>query len=166
MDRHATVLRTAFFGRIVGQLLRLAVAHEPKADRWNGFYKMDGDSPRKDWTESAAGYTGVWATSDTRGALWDAMKRRGTYASSSPRITVRFFAGYDFTAADAVAARLVQAGYQRGVPMDGDLKAAPAGKVPKFLIAGHTGPSRCEPRPRPGDQGRGGRGRQAARSDL
>jgi len=114
---------------------------EPKADRWNGFYKKEGDYIRKDWTESAAGYTGVWATANTREALWDAMKRRETYASSGPRITVRFFGGYDFTAADADAAKLVQAGYERGVPMGGDLKAAPAGKAPTFLIAAMKDPA-------------------------
>jgi hypothetical protein len=114
---------------------------EPGPERWNGFYKKEGDYVRKDWTQSAAGYTGVWATANTREALWDAMKRRETYASSGPRITVRFFGGYDFTAADADAAKLVQAGYERGVPMGGDLLAAPAGKAPTFLIAAMKDPS-------------------------
>ena len=114
---------------------------EPKADRWDGFYKKEGDYVRKDWTESAAGYTGVWATANTREALWDAMKRRETYASSGPRITVRFFGGYDLTPADADPSTLVQSGYGRGVPMGGDLKSTPDGKVPTFLLAALKDPS-------------------------
>ena len=72
----------------------------------------------------AAGYAAVWATGNTREALWDAMKRRETYASSGPRISVRFFGGFDFTAADTEPARLVQAGYERGVPMAAVVAAA------------------------------------------
>ena len=56
---------------------------------------------RKDWTLAAAGNMGVWATANTREALWDAMKRRETYATSGPRMTVRFFGGYGFSDADA-----------------------------------------------------------------
>ena len=60
------------------------------------------------------------------------MKRRETYATSGPHMTVRFFGGYDFTPADATRTPAV-AGYAKGVPMGGDLTAAPAGKAPTFL---------------------------------
>ena len=76
----------------------------------------------------------MWATGNTRAELWDAMKRRETYATSGPHMTVRFFGGYDFTAADVSRTPAV-AGYEKGVPMGGDLKAAPAGKAPTFLVA-------------------------------
>ena len=108
---------------------------EPHAGRWNQVFQKEPTYLRKDWTLSAAGYTGVWATANTREAIWDAMKRRETYASSGPRITVRFFGGYDFTDADAKGASLVATGYAKGVPMGGDLKAAKAGQVPTFLFA-------------------------------
>jgi Protein of unknown function (DUF3604) len=75
----------------------------------------------------------VWATANTREALWDAMKRRETYATTGPRMKVRFFGGFDL--ADSDIADLVKAGYTRGVPMGGDLSGAPAGKAPVFLIA-------------------------------
>jgi hypothetical protein len=96
---------------------------------------------RRDWTLSAAGYTGVWATTNTREAIWDAMKRKETYASTGPRITLRFFGGYDFGDADAKADGLVAAGYARGVPMGGDLKPAAEGETPTFLIGAMKDPN-------------------------
>ena len=62
------------------------------------------------------------------------MTRKETYATSGPRMVVRFFGGYDFTAADVSRAPAV-AGYAKGVPMGADLPAAPAGKKPTFLVA-------------------------------
>jgi hypothetical protein len=88
----------------------------------------------KGWEMTAAGYTAVWATGNTRAELWDAMMRRETYATSGPRMIVRFFGGYDFTQADATRTPAV-AGYAKGVPMGADLPAAPAGKAPTFLVA-------------------------------
>jgi hypothetical protein len=83
---------------------------------------------------TAAGYTAVWATGNTRAQLWDAMMRRETYATSGPHMIVRFFGGYDFSPADAKT-RTAVAGYAKGVPMGADLPAAPAGKAPTFLVA-------------------------------
>jgi len=108
---------------------------EPHPGRWGQLFAKEAKYVRKDWTLSAAGYTGVWATANTREAIWDAMKRRETYATSGPRMTVRFFGGYDFTEADAKAGTLVATGYAKGVPMGGDLKAAAVGQVPTFLFA-------------------------------
>jgi hypothetical protein len=112
---------------------------EPSPRRWNEVYKKEQAGIRKDWTLTAAGLTGVWATSNTREALWDAMKRKEAYASTGPRISVRFFAGYDFVEAD-VAGDVARAGYAKGVPMGGDLKAASAGNAPTFLIAATKDP--------------------------
>ena len=93
-----------------------------------------GERVIKGWEMTGAGYTAVWATGNTREELWDAMKRRETYATSGPRMAVRFFGGYDFTADDISRSPAV-AGYAKGVPMGGDLPAAPAGKAPTFLVA-------------------------------
>ncbi|HEY5849770.1 MAG TPA: DUF3604 domain-containing protein [Lysobacter sp.] len=107
---------------------------EPSPGRWNQVYKNEQAGIRKDWTLMAAGLTGVWATSNTRAALWDAMKRKEAYASTGPRIKLRFFAGYDFSDVDT-RGDLAAAGYGKGVPMGGDLKAAATGQVPTFLFA-------------------------------
>jgi hypothetical protein len=84
----------------------------------------------------ASGYAGVWATANTREAIWDAMKRRETYATTGPRMLVRFFGGWDFTRADAETRNPAEPGYTKGVPMGGDLPKAPQGaKAPSFLVA-------------------------------
>jgi hypothetical protein len=87
------------------------------------------------WETSASGYVGVWATDNTREALWDAMERKETYATTGPRMIVRFFGGWDFVPADANTRSPATAGYNKGVPMGGDLRQAPAGKSPTFLVA-------------------------------
>ena len=92
------------------------------------------------WEQTASGYAAVWATENTRAAIWDAMKRKETYATTGPRMTVRFFGGWDFVDADAQASDVATAGYDKGVPMGGDLKAASAGKSPTFLVAAMKDP--------------------------
>ena len=69
------------------------------------------------------------------------MKRKETYASTGPRMTVRFFGGYDFTAADLSKTNWAEAAYGKGVPMGGDLAAAPASKAPSFIVMAAKDPS-------------------------
>jgi hypothetical protein len=88
-----------------------------------------------DWEVSSSGYAAVWATENTRESLWDAMQRRETYATTGPRMIVRFFGGWEFEPADAQNRLPAHIGYTKGVPMGGDLSAAPAGKSPTFLVA-------------------------------
>ena len=107
---------------------------EPSPERWNEDAIKFGDRVVKGWEMSAAGYTGVWATGNTREELWDAMKRRETFATSGPHITVRFFGGFEFTKGD-LSRNLAAVGYEKGVPMGADLKNAPNGKSPTFLVA-------------------------------
>lgn len=83
---------------------------------------------------SAAGLVAVWARENTRESLFDAMNRREAYASTGTRMSVRVFGGYDFTAADLDRSDYAAHGYAKGVPMGGDLKSAPAGKTPGFLV--------------------------------
>jgi hypothetical protein len=83
---------------------------------------------------SASGLAAVWARDNTREALWDAMARKEVYATTGTRLVVRVFGGFDFTAADLDASNFAELGYQGGVPMGGDLTAAPEGKAPGFMI--------------------------------
>ncbi len=82
----------------------------------------------------ASGLQGVWARANTRESLWDAMMRKETYATTGTRITVRVFAGWDYDQADVLRPDFPNTGYLGGVPMGGDLTAAPGGKAPKLMI--------------------------------
>lgn len=83
---------------------------------------------------SASGLAAVWARDNTREALWDAMSRKEVYATTGTRIGVRVFGGFDFTANDLDRSDFAEHGYAAGVPMGGDLNAAPQSKQPGFLI--------------------------------
>jgi hypothetical protein len=87
------------------------------------------------WETVASGYAAVWAAENTREALFDAMQRRETYATTGPRMIVRLFGGWDFETKDSQSRSPAVVGYQKGVPMGGDLSDAPAGKSPTFLVA-------------------------------
>lgn len=89
---------------------------------------------------SASGYAAVWATQNTREALFDAIKRRETYATTGPRMTVRFFGGWDFSDDEASYSDYVDRGYTKGVPMGGDLTQAPAGEAPRFMVTASRDP--------------------------
>lgn len=86
------------------------------------------------WDMNAAGMAAVWATENTRQSIAEAFKRREVYATSGPRIALRFFGGWDFQAQDSGARDLAAVGYAKGVPMGADLTNPPAGKPPVFLI--------------------------------
>jgi hypothetical protein len=123
-DAH-TSLPTAdndnFWGKLVPAL--------PSATR------MLGSAPTTNWEMGAAGYAAVWAEENTRESIFAAMRRKEVYASTGPRITVRFFGGWEFSSNDVDRPDFVRIGYSEGVPMGGDLSAAPAGRAPRFLIA-------------------------------
>jgi hypothetical protein len=129
-DSH-TSLATADSDNFFGKL----PAYEPSAERWNHASAFPSGKAYYGWEFVAAGYAGVWATANTREALWDAMKRKETYATTGPRMVVRFFGSWDFDAKDAQTPNLAAVGYQKGVPMGGDLQQAPSGKSPTFLVA-------------------------------
>jgi hypothetical protein len=107
--------------------------------RWN-FPLIEGKSgDYMGWEQAASGVMGVWAAENTREAIWDAMKRRETYATTGPRIQVRFFGGFDI--ADAkMDGDWVADGYAKGVPMGGELSSAPVGAAPTFWVAANADP--------------------------
>ena len=82
----------------------------------------------------ASGYQGVWARANTRAAIFDAMERKETYATTGPRILVRFFGGWEFTNNDLRSRAPAFIGYEKGVPMGSDLSKAPKDKAPTFMV--------------------------------
>ena len=87
--------------------------HQPgdAIDSWKDFW-----TPRQA-THGSAGLAGVWADTNTRAGIFDAMQRRETFATSGPRITVRMFAGFTYDTTILADADWVKRAYQRGVPM-------------------------------------------------
>uniref|UniRef100_UPI002608F00F DUF3604 domain-containing protein n=1 Tax=uncultured Maritalea sp. TaxID=757249 RepID=UPI002608F00F len=117
-----------FFGKHVVQ--------EPSPHRWEHVSKQGFGKTRYTWHYTAAGYAAVWATDNTREALWDAMSRKEVYATSGSRPTVRFFGGWSFNPNDANTRYVASRGYNKGVPMGADLPAMPEGvSAPGFLVA-------------------------------
>jgi hypothetical protein len=84
--------------------------------------------------ELASGLTAVWARENTRGEIFGAMKRKEVYATTGTRIRVRVFAGWDFEADEVTRPDFIAQGYRRGVPMGGELRTAPDGKAPAFMV--------------------------------
>ncbi|WP_164658515.1 DUF3604 domain-containing protein [Tropicibacter sp. Alg240-R139] len=82
----------------------------------------------------ASGYTAVWAEENTRSSIFDAFKRRETYATTGPRIGLRFFGGWEFTDDDLKSRSPALIGYNKGVPMGGDMRPRDSDAAPSFLI--------------------------------
>jgi hypothetical protein len=123
----ATAEEENFFGKTSNS--------EPSPTRWEHPFVKNKAGVIMGWEMASSGYAAVWATENTRAAIFDAMERRETYATTGPRLIVRFFGGWDFEATDANNRLPAQVGYTKGVPMGGDLTDAPAGKTPTFLVA-------------------------------
>lgn len=86
------------------------------------------------WEMSASGLAAVWARENTREEILAAFRRREVYGTSGPRISVRFFGGFDFAPGDADARDIAATGYAKGVPMGGDLKGTADRRAPSFLV--------------------------------
>ena len=82
---------------------------------------------------AASGYQAVWAAENTREAIFDAMERKETYATTGPRISVRFFGGWDFTEEDLRSRAPAFRGYEKGVPMGSDLPVR-GSESPTFMV--------------------------------
>jgi Protein of unknown function (DUF3604) len=106
---------------------------EPNAERASRPQTLGTQqAERFGWQYLAGGYAAVWAKANTRAAIFDAMMRREVYATTGPRMVVRFFGGWDFSDAD-LTGNLAKAGYDRGVPMGSDLKDGSGS--PKFMLS-------------------------------
>jgi hypothetical protein len=113
---------------------------EPSPERWDHPMAKFAGRQYDGWAMSSSGYAAVWATDNTREALFDAMMRKEVYATTGPRIIIRFFGGWDFVESDALSRLPAETGYTKGVPMGGDLRGAPGGRSPTFLVAAMKDP--------------------------
>ena len=129
-DSH-TSLSTAeegnFFGKHTG--------YEPSSTRLEHPFMKTKHGEIFSWQMVASGITAVWAHENTRASIFDAMDRKEIYATTGPRIYVRFFGGWNYTDADVKSREPAFHGYEKGVPMGADLPARPDGaKAPSFMV--------------------------------
>jgi hypothetical protein len=110
---------------------------EPSPNRWKDVLIRSSRDPSLDLTAlqlAASGLAGVWATDNTREAIWDAMARREVFGTTGTRLQIRVFGGYGFGSDDLSQTDLATKGYASGVPMGSDLTDAPEGASPGFLV--------------------------------
>jgi hypothetical protein len=124
----ATAQEDNFFGKHSGA--------EPSADRWKHPMAKVGGRAYESYDMVASGLAAVWAKENTREAIFDAMMRKETYATTGSRMLVRFFGGWEFEEQDAENRLPANVGYAKGVSMGSDLPQQPAeSEAPSFLVA-------------------------------
>ncbi|MYM63429.1 DUF3604 domain-containing protein [Pseudomaricurvus sp. HS19] len=126
-DSHTGMVTTEennFFGKFRGS--------NPSPDRSHN--KMGGQfEANVDLVSS--GLTAVWASENSREAIFDALRRREVYATTGSRIRLRFFGGWNFASDDIARPDYARYAYSHGVPMGSDLPARDRGaEAPTFLI--------------------------------
>jgi len=110
---------------------------EPHPGRW---VKHRKPLQKDGWQYSASGLAAVWARDNNRASIFDAMQRREVYATTGPRITLRLFAGWSFDSSDLTDPDIASLGYSKGIPMGGDLTAAPAGQSLSLMMTASKDP--------------------------
>ncbi len=122
----ATAEEENYFGKHAG--------YEPSPGRLTHPFMSTENGTLFSWQQVSSGYTAVWATENTRAAIFDAMDRKEIYATTGPRMLVRFFGGWAFQEKDLNNRQPALLGYRKGVPMGGDLTPAPEDGAPKFMV--------------------------------
>ncbi len=122
-DLRGSVPYSPLLGTVLGIVASDAVAEV------DGETYMGGSIP----TFGASGLAAVWAEENTRESIYAALRRKETFATSGPRMQLRFFAGYDFEPAMLDRVDVVLQAYARGISMGGDLPAN-EGEAPAFLV--------------------------------
>lgn len=97
------------------------------------------DDPTKLYNPGAI--AGVWAESNTREAIWDALYRRETFGTSGTRTQLRMFAGFDLPPDLHNQADWVDVAYDKGVPQGGDLTVAPEDRGPRLVVWAQRDPA-------------------------
>ena len=123
----ATAEEDNFFGKHSG--------YEPKPGRLDHPFMKTDKGSILGWQLVASGLAAVWATENTREAIFDAMQRKEVYGTTGPRMSVRLFGGWEFTKQDLNSRMPAVAGYTKGSPMGSDLRPMPAdAKAPSFMV--------------------------------
>ena len=129
-DSHTSLATTEeenFFGKHPG--------YEPNPARWEHPFMKTDEAELLGWQMVSSGLAAVWATENTREAIFDAMERKEVYGTTGTRLSVRLFGGWDFTDQDLNSRMPAVVGYEKGVPMGGDLRKASAGSsAPVFMV--------------------------------
>ena len=129
-DSHTSLVtaeESNFFGKHTG--------YEPSPHRLTHPFMKSEHGEIFAWQMVASGITGVWAKENSRASLFDAMDRKEVYATTGPRIMVRFFGGWNYTDADINNREPAVRGYEKGVPMGADLTEPPEGaNAPSFMV--------------------------------
>lgn len=84
-------------------------------------------------TWGASGIAAVWAEENTREAIFEAFRRKETFATTGPRIKLRFFSGYGLKESMSAATDPIAGAYAAAVPMGGDLSVQTEA-VPEFFV--------------------------------
>ena len=142
-EQRGSVPRTGLAGELSYQGMRLAAKLNRSAMGSGIRIKINGDvySGGAGPTYGASGLAAAWAEENTRGSLYRAFRRKEVFATSGPRLQIRFFGGFEFEADLLTAADAVERAYAQGVTMGGvlnppspALKAAADGLAPSFLV--------------------------------
>jgi len=123
----ATAEEENFFGKHAG--------YEPNPERMTHPFMKNDNGEIFSWQQVASGLAAVWAKDNTRAAIFDAMDRKEVYATTGPRMLVRFFGGWDYTEEDMNNRVPAFRGYEKGVPMGADLPPVSEGATaPNFMV--------------------------------
>jgi len=119
---------------------------EPSPDRYEHYviksFSGEESLSTYEYETLASGLAAVWARENTREGIFNGMQKKETYATTGTRIIVRFFGGWDYTSDDLYRPNVVSIGYDKGVPMGGDLAANPKGnKAPTFMVGALKDPA-------------------------
>jgi hypothetical protein len=145
-EQRGSIPRAGLDGMFTYYGSKIATTLSPTPLGKNMYVKIDGNvySGGATPTYGASGLAAAWAEENTRESLYSAFRRKEVFATSGPRIRLRFFAGYDFDQSMLVTADGVERAYASGVSMGGTLlakeSASSAPSSPGFLIMASADP--------------------------